>query len=91
MYRDWCRACVGGTRQSDAHKRRHEEQNSLLVASMDYGVFTDGDDGEHEGSYSVSGGESLGEEHTCSMQKVWRTRQQSRKRSSRSTDLATRS
>ena len=35
-YRDWCRACVGGTGRSDAHKRRHEEQNSLTVASMDY-------------------------------------------------------
>ena len=46
-YRDWCRACVGGTGQSDAQKRRHEEQNSLPVASMDYGFFTDGDDGEH--------------------------------------------
>ena len=32
--------------RSDDHKRRHEEQNSLLVASMDYGFFT-GDDGEH--------------------------------------------
>ena len=46
-YRDWCRACVGGIGQSDARKRRHEEQNCLLVASMDYGFFTDGDDGEH--------------------------------------------
>ena len=46
-YRDWCRACFGGTRWSDAHKRRHEEQNCLPVASMDYGFFTDGDDGEH--------------------------------------------
>ena len=36
-----------GTGRSDAHKRRHEEQNSLPVASMDYGFFTDGDDGEH--------------------------------------------
>ena len=36
-YRDWCRACVGGTGRSDAHRRRHEEQNSLPVASMDYG------------------------------------------------------
>ena len=46
-YRDWCRACVGSAGRSDAEKRRHEEQNSLLVASMDYGFFTDGDDGEH--------------------------------------------
>ena len=46
-YRDWCRACVEGTRRSDAHKRRHEEPKSLLVASMDYGYCTDGDDGEH--------------------------------------------
>ena len=46
-YRDWCRACVGGTGRSDAHKRRHEEQNSLPVASMDYSFFTDRDDGEH--------------------------------------------
>ena len=44
-YRDWCRACVGG---AGAHKRRHEEQNSLLVASMDYGFLIDGDDGEHK-------------------------------------------
>ena len=28
LYRDWCRACVGGAGRSDAHKRRHEEQNS---------------------------------------------------------------
>ena len=41
-YRDWCRACVGGTGLSDAHKRRHEEQNGLLVASMEYGFFIDG-------------------------------------------------
>ena len=46
-YRDWCRARVGGTGRSDAHKRRHEEQNSLLVVNMDYEFFTDGDDGEH--------------------------------------------
>ena len=46
-YRDWCRACVGGTGGSDAYKRRHEEQSSLPVASMDCGFFTDGDDGEH--------------------------------------------
>ena len=55
-YRDWCRACVGSTVRSDAHKRRHEEQHSLLVASMDYGFFTDGD-GEHQGSHSVLGAE----------------------------------
>ena len=29
------------------HKRRHEEQKSLLVGSMDHGIFTDGDEGEH--------------------------------------------
>ena len=46
-YRDWCRACVGDTGRSDAHKRRHEEQNSSLVASMDYGFSTHGYDGEH--------------------------------------------
>ena len=46
-YRDWCRACVGATGRSDAHKRRREEQNRLLVASMNYGFFDDGDDGEH--------------------------------------------
>ena len=34
-YRDWCRACAGGTGRSDARKRRREDQNSLLVASMD--------------------------------------------------------
>ena len=45
--RDWCRACVGSTGRSDAHKRRHEERNRLPVASMDYGFFTAGDDGEH--------------------------------------------
>ena len=45
-YRGWYRACVGGTGRSDARKRRHEEQNSLLVASTDYGFFADGD-GEH--------------------------------------------
>ena len=38
-YRDWCRACVGGAGRSDARKRP--------MASMDYGFFTDGDDGEH--------------------------------------------
>ena len=42
-YRDWCRACVGGTGRSDARKRRHEEQNSLPLASMDHGFFTDGE------------------------------------------------
>ena len=41
-YRDWCRACVGGTGRSDALKRRREEQDSLLVASMDHGFVTDG-------------------------------------------------
>ena len=41
-YRDWCRACVGGTGRSDAHKRRREEQDRLPVASMDHGFFTDG-------------------------------------------------
>ena len=46
-YRDWCRACVGGTGRSDAHKRQHEEQNSLLAARMVCGFFTDGDFGEH--------------------------------------------
>ena len=46
-YRVWCRACVGGTGRSDARKRRHEEQNRLPVASMDYRFFSDGDDGEH--------------------------------------------
>ena len=46
-YRDWCRACVGGTGRSDAHKRQREERNSLPVASMHYGFFTVGDDGEH--------------------------------------------
>ena len=46
-YRDWCRACVGGTGLSGAHKRRHEEQNSFPEASMDHVFFTDGDDGEH--------------------------------------------
>ena len=30
------------TGRADAHKRRQEEQNSLPVASMDYGFFTDG-------------------------------------------------
>ena len=45
-YRDWCRACVGGA-GSDAHKRRYDDQNSLLVASMHIGFFTDGDNGEH--------------------------------------------
>ena len=47
LYRDWCRACVGCTGRSDAHKQRHEEQDGLRVASMDYGFFADGDDGEH--------------------------------------------
>ena len=47
LYRDWCRTCVGGTGRSDAHKRRHEEQNSVPLASMDDGFFTDGDDSEH--------------------------------------------
>ena len=37
-YRDSCRACVGGTGRSDAHKP---------VASMDCGFFAGGDDGEH--------------------------------------------
>ena len=40
-HRDWSCACVGGAGRSDAHKRRHEEQNGLHVASMDYGFFTD--------------------------------------------------
>ena len=40
-YRDWCRACVGNIGRSDARKR------CLFVASMDYGFFVDGDDGEH--------------------------------------------
>ena len=69
-YRDGCRACVGGTGRSDARKCRHEEQNSLPVASMDYGFFADGDD---QGIHSVSGGESQGEyydlEHACPMQR----------------------
>ena len=47
QYRDSWLACVGRIGRSDAHKRRHEEQNGLLVASMDHGFFTDGDDGEH--------------------------------------------
>ena len=47
-YSDGCRACVGCTGRSEARKRRHEEQNSLLVASLEYGFFTDGDDGEHK-------------------------------------------
>ena len=38
---------MGALGRSDAHKRRHEEQNSLLMASMDDEFFTDGDDGEH--------------------------------------------
>ena len=46
-YRDSCRACVGGTGRSDAHKRQHAEQNRLPVASMDCGLFAGGDDGEH--------------------------------------------
>ena len=46
-YRDWCRACVGSTGRSDAYTRRHEEQNSSPVASMDHGFFTDGDYDEH--------------------------------------------
>ena len=29
-YRDWCRACVGSTGRSDAHKRRHEEKTVCL-------------------------------------------------------------
>ena len=66
--------------------QQKEEQNSFLVASMDYGFFTDGDDGEHHGSRSVSGGQSQVEyddqEHACPMQR-WMTRQQSWKRSSR--------
>ena len=45
-YRDWCHTCFGGAWRLDAHKRRHQEQNNLLVASMDYGFFADGDDGE---------------------------------------------
>ena len=38
-------ACVGGIGRSDARKRRGGEQNNLLVSSMDYGFFIDGDDG----------------------------------------------
>ena len=45
-YRDWCRAYIGGTGRSDAHKRRRGKQNGLPVASMDYGFFADGDDFE---------------------------------------------
>ena len=70
--RDWCRACVGGTGRSDAHKRRHQEQNSLPVASMNYGFFTNGDDDEHtKGATPFRGGESHAEyddlEHACPM------------------------
>ena len=46
-YRGWCRACVSGTGRSDARTRRHKEQNSLPVVSMDDGLFTDGYDVEH--------------------------------------------
>ena len=31
---------VSGARLSDSHKRRHEEQRAIPVASMDYGFFT---------------------------------------------------
>ena len=41
-YRDWCRACIAGVGWSDAHKRQGKEQNGILVASMDDGFFTDG-------------------------------------------------
>ena len=41
-YRDWCRACVGGARRSDAHKRQREVQNCLPVGSVEYGFFADG-------------------------------------------------
>ena len=41
-YRDWCRACVGGSGRSDAHKQQRDEQNSSPVESMDNGFFTDG-------------------------------------------------
>ena len=84
--RDWCRACVGSTGRSDAHKRRHEEQNSLRVASMDSDFFTDGDDGQHtRGATPFLVVKNQAEyddlEHACL--KVWKIRQQSRKRSSR--------
>ena len=48
-YLDWCRACVGGTWLSDAHKRQWETQHTLLTASMDYASLeaTSRDDGEH--------------------------------------------
>ena len=71
-YRDWCRACVGGTGLSDALKRGVKNKTVLLVASMDCGFITDGDDGEH----SVPGGESQAEhddlEHACAMQRCGR-------------------
>ena len=78
-YRDWCRACAGGAGRSDFHKRQREEQHGLLVASMDYGFFTDGQeptpkgDSEIQGSHSVRSGESEAEhhdlEHACAMQR----------------------
>ena len=40
-------ACVGDIGRSDARKLRHEEQNSLPLASMDCWLFAGGDDGEH--------------------------------------------
>ena len=70
-YRDWCRACVGRTGWSDAHKRRHEEQNSLLVASMDHRFFTDGDDVEHTRGATPF----LVVKIKPSNAKVWKTRQ----------------
>ena len=82
-YRGWCRACVGGTGRSDAHKRRHEEQNSLPLASMDCGFFTDGDDGEHTRRATLflvveSQAEYDDLEHACPMQRCGGPGQQSR-------------
>ena len=57
-----------------AHKRQREEQTSLPVASMDYGLFTGGDDGEHtKGATPFFGGESQAThddlEYACAMQR----------------------
>ena len=52
--RDWCRACVGGAGRSDAHTRQQEEQDCILVASMGYGFFSDGQEQTSKGDGDIT-------------------------------------
>ena len=55
-YRDWCRACAGGARRSDAHKRQREEQKNISGANMDYKFFTDRREQTSKGEGEVTSG-----------------------------------